>query len=385
MKILFVSMNNHHFKQWAQQVSGDGMELFWFDVLDQGAASSLSFLTQITDWKKGFLKKKGRSFLKKNIPSIYNWLEKKLDHSVEQAFEKALYDIQPDMVHCFEMNISGLKILSVMQKKRLPLIYSSWGTDIYDYKSIGITTFQAQEFLARVDYLITDCHRDARLANELGFTNTHLGVFPGNGGIDNHQVTLQSLKQRNQILIKGYESAIGKALNVIKALELLDAATLKPYQFLIYSADLAVKNYVQKSEFFKQLQLTIVDRGHNIPNTVLLNHMNNAVLHIANSKSDGIPNALLEAMSMGAFPIQSNPGNVTAEIIEHNKNGLLINDITNTKEIAALINYALKDHEMRSAAIKINAVTLKPYYDRAVLKTRIQSCYQKVKDQSKSL
>ena len=35
-------------------------------------------------------------------------------------------------------------------------------------------------------------------------------------------------------------------------------------------------------------------------------------------------NTLLEAIVMGAFPIQLNPGGVTSEIIENGNNGLLI-------------------------------------------------------------
>ena len=54
--------------------------------------------------------------------------------------------------------------------------------------------------------------------------------------------------------------------------------------------------------------------------------MGKSGIHIANSISDGMPNALLEAMGMGAFPIQSNPGKVSEEVITHGKNGFLIED-----------------------------------------------------------
>jgi hypothetical protein len=43
-----------------------------------------------------------------------------------------------------------------------------------------------------------------------------------------------------------------------------------------------------------------------------------SVLHIGNSISDGMPNALLEAMGMGAFSIQSNPGKVSEEVKRRN-------------------------------------------------------------------
>ena len=53
--------------------------------------------------------------------------------------------------------------------------------------------------------------------------------------------------------------------------------------------------------------------------------MSKSFVYIGNSISDGMPNTMLEAMTMGAFPIQSNPGGVTEEIVENEVNGLLLN------------------------------------------------------------
>jgi hypothetical protein len=57
-------------------------------------------------------------------------------------------------------------------------------------------------------------------------------------------------------------------------------------------------------------------KGEFISNSEVLEIMGQSVLHIGNSISDGMPNALLEAMGMGAFPIQSNPGKVSEEVIK---------------------------------------------------------------------
>lgn len=378
MKILLVSMNNHHFKRWAEQLDGHGFELHWFDVLDQGATPSLSFMNQITDWKKGFLKKRGRSLLKKNLPFVYKLLENKFDSKVKDAFEKAVFEIQPDIVHCFEMNLSGLKILKVMQENQLPFIYSSWGTDLYDLKVLGISKKQAKEFLSRVDYLITDCHRDAILAKNLGFQKVHLGVFPGNGGLDIADVNRLPVDQRNYILIKGYESDIGKALPVIKAMELVPEDLISNFKILIYSADIAVINYVTQSVFLNQLDINIVPRTENVLNKKLLEYMGKAAIHIANSNSDGMPNALLEAMGMGAFPIQSNPGKVTEEVIKHGENGLLIQDPLDIKEIEKLILNALTNEAFRKKAQEFNTSFIYKNYNRSILQARIVSLYEQI-------
>ncbi len=372
-------MNNHHFKRWAQQVASDGMDLYWFDVLDQGAATSLSFMHQITDWKKGFLKKRGRTLVKSKFPKLYHTLVKRYDVSVASAFEKALQDIQPDIVHCFEMKLSGLKILPVMQENSLPLIYSSWGTDLYDLGVLEIRKEQATAFLTRVDYLITDCHRDAGIAKDLGFQNIHLGVFPGNGGLEISDKHRLPVDQRDYILIKGYESAIGKALPVIKALELVPQELLKSFKIFIYSADDAVITYLLKSEILTKLAYQIVPRTENVPNKELLHYMGNAAIHIANSNSDGMPNALLEAMSMGAFPIQSNPGNVTEEVIVHGKNGFLIEEVNDHEKIAQLITESLGNTSLRMAAQEYNIDFIAKNYNRTTLRSQIIELYRQVK------
>ncbi|MDP5076904.1 MAG: glycosyl transferase family 1, partial [Nonlabens sp.] len=96
MKILLVSMNSIHFRRWSDQLRNSGHELYWFDILDQGYAPSMDYMTQITSWKKGFLKKRGRTFIKNRLPRLYNALVHKYDTPVDIAFAKALQEIQPD-------------------------------------------------------------------------------------------------------------------------------------------------------------------------------------------------------------------------------------------------------------------------------------------------
>ena len=71
--------------------------------------------------------------------------------------------------------------------------------------------------------------------------------------------------------------------------------------------------------------------------------MGKALIYIGNSNSDGMPNTLLEAMCLGVFPIQSNPGGVTEEVITHGENGFLIEDCENIEEIKSLLEIVLKN------------------------------------------
>ena len=73
-KILLVAMPSVHFIRWAKSIKDFGYELYWFDVLDRGYKQDLSFLKQITGWKKRKLHYiKGEYFLyKKFLQSVLN-------------------------------------------------------------------------------------------------------------------------------------------------------------------------------------------------------------------------------------------------------------------------------------------------------------------------
>ena len=79
-----------------------------------------------------------------------------------------------------------------------------------------------------------------------------------------------------------------------------------------------------------------------IPHEEVLKLMGKSLIYIGNSDSDGMPNTMLEAIFMGAFPIQSNPGGATAELIQNGANGLLIEDCEDMEDIKRLILKALQ-------------------------------------------
>ena len=184
MKILLVAIPNHHFFQWANQLKYSGYEVYWFDVTDgAGFVEKINWVKQFNSWKLKY-NYPFRNRIKNSFPKIYYWIQKINTRNLLAVFEQKLVEIQPDIVHCFEMNLTGLPILEVMNKYReIPFIYSSWGSDMYYFKEHRIQKKQVQLFLQRVDCLITDCHRDYTIAFKNGFNKKFIGVYPGNGGI----------------------------------------------------------------------------------------------------------------------------------------------------------------------------------------------------------
>lgn len=377
MKILLVAIPNHHFFQWTNQLKESGYEVYWFDITDgAGFVEKINWVKQFNGWKLKW-DYPFRYRIKKQYPKCYSILEKLTVNNTEVVFENIINKIQPDIVHCFEMKLAGLPILEVMQKQTIPLVYSSWGSDIFSYKNLGVIKSQVEIFLKRVNYLITDCNRDFKIVQDLGYKNFFLGVFPGNGGVEIEREYIKRVDDRNTICIKGYEDGVGKAILVLKAIELLQLD--ETIDFLIFSADTIVEDYLEKSDYFRTKSVEIISRHSFMSNKLLLQKLGRCSLYIGNSSSDGMPNSLLEAMGMGVFPIQSNPGKVTEEVITNGINGFLIEKPNDVEAIANLIKTAIENKQMRARAQEYNVHFVQQNYNRTQLQQEIINLYQRVK------
>ena len=378
MKILMVSIPNHHFFQWVDQLKNSGHEVVWFDASDGGSqVERINWVTQIKGWKLKW-DFPMRHSVKNYFPKIYSLCQRFNERDLSPVFEKIIQEFKPDVVHSFEMRLAGLPILAVMQKySAIPFIYSSWGSDLFYYLQLGIAKSTVSSFLERVDYLITDCKRDYFIAIESGYKNRFLGVYPGNGGIAIDTTKINDSQERDTIIIKGYDDGVGLASKVIEGLALVPIDLIKNFKIVVYSADDSIINLLINTHCFKDVPIRIINRGAFISNHELLEIMGQSVLHIGNSISDGMPNALLEAMGMGAFPIQSNPGNVSEEVIENKVNGLLIMNPLDIQEIANSIEWAILNSAVRAKAQAFNVDLIHNKCNRTVLKKEIYELYEK--------
>lgn len=353
MKILFISMPSIHVIRWVDNLKDSGYELYWFDVTDKGKLDATNKIHQFTNWKARKIPPiKGEYFLSKRAPFLYEKVKPFLEITENEFLEKIVNEIKPDVVHSFEMQNCSYQIRKTMDKHPdLKWIYSCWGNDLYYYKNFKEHKSQIIKVLHRVNFIHTDCKRDFDIAKSMGFRGKYLGVIPGGTGykLDELQKFKIPVEQRKIILVKGYEHIFGRGLNIIKALEEI-IEEIKDYEVVVFAAHSIVIEYIKQ----KKLPFNTLDR-HGLKHYEVLELMGKALVYIGNSISDGMSNTLLEAIVMGAFPIQSNPGNVSEEIINNNINGLIINNPESTLEIKNLILDALKDKKRLIKAEKINS------------------------------
>ncbi|WP_405250656.1 glycosyltransferase [Dokdonia sp. Asnod3-C12] len=367
-------MNSIHFRRWSNQLRDSGHDVYWFDILDQGYAPSMSWMTQVTGWKKGFLKKRGRTFIKNKFPQLYRILVRRYDHSIEDAFAKALQEIQPDAVHSFALYVSCTPILPVMYQNNIPWLYSSWGSDLFYYRNEPEYLKDIQAVLPRVNYMFADCARDQNIANELGFTGEHLGVFPGGGGFDlelfeKYKIPFQD---RKIIAVKGNQNRSGRAIPVLKALDCI-SLKLESFEVVVFG--------VENSEVFKfqESKIPNITVHGLISHKQLIELLCKSAIYIGNSNSDGMPNTLLEAICAGAFPIQSNPGGATAEIIEDGLNGFLIEDCEDVHHIQELISKAINKQKLLKSGMAYNTLNILPTLSRRLITNQVVKAYSTIK------
>src|SRR5262249_16587072 len=141
--------------------------------------------------------------------------------------------------------------------------------------------------------------------------------------------------QRRLVVLKGYQHFAGRALVGLQALA-RSRAELQPYRIVIYSARHDVRIAAELLAQDTGLTLEVVP-----PTTheEILLLFGAARVYPGLSISDAIPPSLLEAMVMGAFPIQSFTA-CADEWITHGKTGMVVPP-EEPETIAAALRQAL--------------------------------------------
>jgi glycosyltransferase involved in cell wall biosynthesis len=380
MKILFISMPSIHSVRWIENLKEVGHELYWFDVLGKGKLPTEISINQIINWKKRKLPYlKGEYFLRRKFSVFYTTLQPFLEVTANEKLAQILNEIQPDLVHSFEMQSCSYPILKTMQKyPQIKWLYSCWGSDLFYYQNQSQHVSKIKSVLSSIQYLHTDCNRDFLIAQSLGFKGKHLGVIPGGGGFHLEQFLPYSepLSERKIILIKGYHHHVGRGMVLVKAVRSIQESIEKfGFKVVVFGAHQEVIDYV----ITNQLSYKVYDR-HGLTHQELLQLMGKSALYLGNSISDGMPNTLLEAIIMGAFPIQSNPGKVTAEIITEGENGFLIENPNDDIAISNVILDVLQQPELLQKAFEVNQKIARERLDYSVNRQKIIALYQQIEN-----
>jgi len=301
---------------------------------------------------------------------------------------RAIATLRPDVVHSLEMQHSAYLTL---ESRRLlggerfpPWIYSCWGSDLFYFGRQEDHVERIEAVLDACDYLITDCERDRDLATEFGFEGTFLGVLPGPGGFQIERMRrLRSpapVSERRVIALKGNhdERWVGRALVALEALHRV-AAGLTGYEVVIYSAEPNVRHAAEYVGRITGVRFTVLPYS---PPDEIVALMGRARIAVAVNVSDGTPNSMLEAMVMGALPIQSDTIS-TREWIRDGENGLLVAP-EDPDDVERALRRALADDGLVERAARLNEKLTDARVAYPVVAPRVAELYRRVVREGKA-
>jgi glycosyltransferase involved in cell wall biosynthesis len=387
MRILFVAMNDSvHTARWISQIADQGWELYLFPVQQRYPHPMLRNITVFgaTIRRAAYLDKSVRYLRRSSIPFYRDTRESRIAHQVtdqhkEMALLRAIRSIQPDIIHTLEFQHAGYLALNVkknMGDKFPTWIATNWGSDIYLFGKLAEHRQPIREVLQNCDYYSCECQRDIQLARDMGFQGQVLPVWPNAGGLKiEHAASFRQpgpVSDRKNIILKGNQGLFGRALVAFQAFRLCQKI-LKDYTIIVYYASeetsIAARLFMQETGI--QVQL--------IPQSTheeILSLFGKARIYIGLSISDGISTSLLEAMVMGAFPIQSCTA-CADEWIAEGESGLLVPP-EDPERIAAAIRRVLADDTLVDRAAAINARTAAERLDYSIIKPQVIKMYRDI-------
>jgi hypothetical protein len=388
-KILFIGMSNSvHVARWLSQIEEQNWDVYLFPVEDWSEPHyeirNLSvYATSI--FRAAFVDKSVRyirwSSLSFYMDAFFRRLTKQNTNKYkERALIHVIQSIKPDIIHSLEFQHAGYLTLGAKQKlgNKFPIwIATCWGSDIYLFGRLLEHQEPIRQMMANCDYYSCECERDVQLAREMGFNGPVLPVLPARGGFNTEY--MMSFRQpglvsnRKTIIVKGYQGWAGRALVAFQAFRrCLDI--LQGFTIVFYAVVEDIKIAARLFEMETGVPIKILSSFSS--EQEILTAFGSARIYIGLSISDGISTSLLEAMVMGAFPIQSCTACADEWIID-GKGGFIVPP-EDPETIADTIRKALTDDNLVIHAAELNAQTARERLDCSIIKPQVLKMYKDI-------
>ena len=256
--------------------------------------------------------------------NVFNYI-----HAIELQGAAYLYDLLPEQI-----------------QDRTSLIVTNYGSDIQYFQNIPEHQDKIRSVLSKADFYSAECQRDYESALKLGFKGKFLPCIPNAGGFKNEifELNLVPSNERNLIMAKCYGGTFGLGELIIDALErfLRNNTDVKIVMHSV-TDDLLSKSKNLRVAFPNQVVIYTV--REKIPRHEILDYLSKSRIYIGASRSDGVSTSFLEALCLGAFPIQTDTS-CASEWIELGFFGSIIRP--DTSEIFTAINVSYFDKELEN-------------------------------------
>jgi glycosyltransferase involved in cell wall biosynthesis len=302
-----------------------------------------------------------------------------------QLLAELICALRPDILHSHELRHAGYLTFDARALIRdgetlPPWLVTNWGSDIFWWGRHPTHLARIKAVMSSCDFYACECHRDLGLARAFGFRGPALPVVPIPGGFDLAEIApLRApgpTSARRTVALKGYKCTIGRADLAITALDRC-GDVLEGYRLALYLAADSVAEDAQELCARRGIELEVVS-SHNDerPHADILAMHGRARVSVGLNRSDGTSVSFLEALAMGAFPIQSS----TACGKEWARPGVgaLFVDPEEPDALVAALRRALSDDDLVDRAVELNDRTVAAHLDRSLIRARVVDAYERV-------
>lgn len=335
--VLVVGMiNSVHTARWLDMVRGRGMRFVLLPVIDAAPCRELVGLPEVRSRSE-------LDALPENQVAVFPlaaveparvagldaylgyspWLPSFLDSGELLArpahVAQAIASLRPSIVHALETQFAGYLCMEVKRflGAAMPTwMLSSWGSDFYLYRKVPDQIDRLREIAGSVDAYMADGERDVTLFREFGFKGMTFPAMPASGGVNIDALPrLENLappSQRREIMVKGLHGWSGRALNILNAIHLA-APELRGFSISLLNAPAVVAETARTLGEWDDLRIACLPSLPTYRDVIM--RMGRARTIIGLGISDGTPTVMLEAMSVGAFPIQSDTSAATEWLV----------------------------------------------------------------------
>lgn len=417
-KILFVGMpESLHAARWISQILDFGWDLHFFSVYRAEAHPLLRDVTLYTP----YIKLGPRAAIKSLLAYPYKMLRrgtapavlstdirkqailpipvvKPFDRLIESVRTRRLGEsgatapllygpwmlahlirkLKPDLIHSMEFQHAGYNVLrarDLIGETHFPKwLATNWGSDIYYYQQFPDHRLQISRLLKAIDFYSCECERDVSLARDLGLSAPTLPVLPNTGGFDLSKARDARKRippsKRKILMVKGYQHFAGRAVTALDAVARC-ADVLKNFHVVIFSAfSPEVQERVTDLRILHGVTASILDYSSH---ERMLRYYAHARAYIGVSLSDGISTSMLEAMAMGAFPIQTDTSCCREWFVDGETGFSVPHD--DVQIIADRLRQALTQDELVDNAATKNWKIIEERVDQTKLKSQIKDFY----------
>lgn len=271
---------------------------------------------------------------------------------IKTDIDSVIRSFNPNIIHAHTATPDGYFGLRLKNKYNLPLICSLRGSDINSYPYVNKLTYRlTKEVITKADQILSVSDALRISAEEIAKPDRQIEVVYNGCEIANPvSDNITSDKLRTQLGISKSEVAIlfvGRIEKDKGIYELLDAfSTLKSKGHNLHL--ILLGNCVESDVKSKISSLTALKNKIHVigeqPHREVFNWLKSADLFVLPSYHEGLPNAILEAMSCGLPVVSTKIGGIP-EIVEDGNTGILVNP-KDSDALANAIDYLIKNDEL---------------------------------------